>query len=56
MALENVGSFQYLIRKTKSASPPPKKNEALNSLIPGAQMALEIFGLFGPLVPKSNCS
>ena len=52
MALENVDSFQYMMykiyQKNKSG---PEKNQgvALNFLIPGAQMALEIYGIFQPL-------
>ena len=57
MALENVGSFQYLmykdIRKTKSSPEKKQKQKqfrALNRLIPGVQMALDTFSLFSPLV------
>ena len=53
MALENVDTFHtWCIKYTrKTKSDPEKKNERPSFLIPGAQMALEIFGLFWPLVP-----
>ena len=59
MALENVGSFQYLMYKRYQENyiwPWKKKNlkkiksEGPQLVIPEAQMALEIFGLFWPLI------
>ena len=49
MALENVGSFQYLIYKTNLALKNKMRAIILNTRI---QMALEIFGLFRPLIVK----
>ena len=56
MALENVGSFQYLMYKRyiyiKKKSSPEKNLRALNFLIPGERMNLEIYYyLFRPLSP-----
>ena len=48
MALENVGSFQYLLYKNIRKKIEKKKIQGCQFLIPGAQMALEIFGLFDP--------
>ena len=61
MALANIDSFQYLIKRyQKNKSGPEKKKKkrlrVLNYLIPGAQMVLEIFGLFQPLLINHACS
>ena len=51
MARENVGSFHYLMYKRyqKKVNLALKKIEGPQFLIPGAQLALESFGLFRPL-------
>ena len=51
MALENVGSFQYLMYKRHQEKLNlALKLRALNFLIMGTQMALEMFVYFDPCV------
>ena len=51
MALENVGFDTWCIKDIRKIKSGPEKKWGLQFLIPGALIALEIFGLFQLLQP-----